>query len=210
MTAEAEIRRGIDQRGAITFAEFMELALYWPAGGYYATGNPIGPGGDYYTSPLVHPAFGALLAVQLFQMWQLLGQPDPFTVVELGAGNGLLCRDIVAAAGGLPPPFPRCLAYVCLERRRAKGLEDELYSGPTPVRVSRLAATGIPFRRMVGCFISNEYFDAFPVHQVTMAEGRLLEIYVTQEDGELVMTTGELSNPELARTFGPTVFPELS
>ena len=201
MSAEAEIRHRIGQRGAITFAEFMDLALFWPDGGYYVTGDPTGAEGDFYTSPQVHPVFGALLAVQLFQMWRLLGQPDPFTVVELGAGNGLLCRDIVSAADGLPSPFSRCLTYLCLDRRPAKGVEADLHKGPAPSRTSRLAATGIPFRGLVGCFISNEYFDAFPVHQVTMAEGQLLEIYVTQEGGEMVTKTGELSDPALAARF---------
>lgn len=207
MTAEAEILRRIGQRGAITFAEFMELALFWPDGGYYVTNDPTGAVGDFYTSPQVHPVFGALLAVQLFQMWRLLGQPDLFPVVESGAGNGLLCRDIVAAAAGLPPPFPSCLMYVCLDRRRAIGLEstpnvDCASAGlHSTSGVSRLAAAGVPFRRLVGCFISNEYFDAFPVHQVKMVDGRLLEMFVTQEDGELVTQTGELSDPALAARF---------
>lgn len=201
MTAEAEIRRRITQHGAITFAEFMELALYWPGGGYYVTGDRIGAEGDFYTSPQVHPVFGALLAVQLFQMWRLLGQPDPFTVVELGAGNGLLCRDIVSAAGELPSPFLHSFNYVCLDRRRSKGVEATINNSLAPLGVSRIASAGIPFRRLVGCFISNEYFDAFPVHQVTMAEGRLSEIYVTLEGGEMVTKTGELSDPALTERF---------
>lgn len=201
MTAEEEIRRRIGQCGAITFAKFMELALYWPGGGYYVAGDPIGAEGDFYTSPRVHPVFGALLAVQLFQMWRLLGQPDPFTVVELGAGNGLLCRDIVAVAATMPPPFSHCLSYVCLDRRSSKGVEAAIDSGSAPMNVCRMSAAGIPFRRMVGCFISNEYFDAFPVHQVTMTEGRLSEIYVTQEGSEIVTKTGELSDPALSSRF---------
>ena len=105
MSAEAEIRRRISERGAITFAEFMEVALYHPDRGYYTSGEQIGAGGDFYTSPAVHPAFGALLSVQLFQMWELLGRPTDFTVVETGAGNGLLCRDILTAAKGLDDNF---------------------------------------------------------------------------------------------------------
>ena len=77
--------------------------------------------------PLAHPAFGALLAVQLRQLWQLMDAPDPFYVVELGAGNGLLCRDILAAAAAMPDNLPlnmpdgfaRCLRYLCLDRRSA-------------------------------------------------------------------------------------------
>jgi len=195
-TAEAEIRHRIAQRGAITFAEFMELALYWPGGGYYVTGDPTGAQGDFYTSPQVHPVFGTLIAVQLFQMWRLLGEPDPFTVVELGAGNGLLCRDIVAAAGELPPTFVDCLSYVCLDLRWGN-----LVGGQEPSGVNRVAAVGIPFRHLVGCIISNEYFDAFPVHQVTLIEGTLSEIYVTQVEGDLVMNAGGLSDSALAARF---------
>ena len=62
MTVEREIRRRIRERGCIAFAEFMELALFWPPGGYYLQRRPIGASGDFYTSPHAHPAFGALLA----------------------------------------------------------------------------------------------------------------------------------------------------
>ena len=95
----------------------MEVALYWPQGGYYTGREPVGAVGDYYTSPAVHPAFGALLAVQLLQMWRHMGRPHPFTVLELGAGNGLLCRDINAYATDLPEEFAAALRYICLDRR---------------------------------------------------------------------------------------------
>ena len=68
MNAEYEVIRRIDERGKITFAEFMDIALYWPQGGYYMGREPVGAQGDFYTSPTVHPAFGTLLAVQLFQI----------------------------------------------------------------------------------------------------------------------------------------------
>ena len=193
MTAEAELRRRIATRGPITLAEFMELALYHPGGGYYTAGERVGAAGDFYTSPSVHPAFGALLAVQLFQMWELLGRPAPFTVVEPGAGNGLLCRDITAGATGLHEEFARSLRYVCLDRRRNTGCERGLPG------VSRLAAKGLPLRRMVGCVLSNELLDAMPVHQVTVERGRLREIHVALDGSELVMQTGKPSSPLLGR-----------
>ena len=171
----------------------MEAALYHPDGGYYTARERIGGAGDFYTSPSVHPAFGALLAVQLLQMWKLLGQPSPFTVAEPGAGNGLLCRDIAAAAAGLPDGFARSLRYVCLDRRGNAGYERGLPG------VSRLAATGLPLRGMVGCIFSNELLDAFPVHQVTVEGGRLREVYVTLDDAEFATETGEPSTPLLAR-----------
>ena len=195
MSAESEIRRRIQERGErgkITFAEFMEVALYWPEGGYYSGREPVGAGGDYYTSPAVHPVFGALLAVQLHQMWRLMDRPSPFTVLEPGAGNGLLCRDIVSYAALLPDGFASSLRYVCLDRRPAGPIESGL------PRTSRVLAEGTPFRGLRGCVLSNEYLDAYPVHQVVMAGDGLKEVYVGLEDGKLVELTGEPSDPGLA------------
>ena len=112
MSAESEVRRRIQKRGKITFVEFLEIALYWPQGGYYTGPERVGADGDYYTSPAVHPVFGALLAVQLYQMWRLMDRPAPFTVLELGAGSGLLCRDIITYAAGLPEGFAQSLRYI--------------------------------------------------------------------------------------------------
>ncbi len=189
--AESEVRRRIDERGAITFAEFMDLALYWPRGGYYSSGGPIGPSGDYYTSPQVHPVFATLLAVQLFQMWQLLDRPDPFTVVELGAGNGLLGRDLASCWKSLPVKSPPSLRYVCLDRRAGPGVEVDTGG-------SRVAASGIPLQPVVGCILSNEYLDAFPVHQVTMTPDGLQEVYVVEDAGRLALRLGQPSTPALA------------
>ena len=72
----------------ITFAEFMELALYDAQAGYYATkAVDIGAQGDFFTSPHLGNDFGELLAVQFAQMWEILGYPSPFTLVEMGAGK---------------------------------------------------------------------------------------------------------------------------
>ena len=192
MTAEAEIRRRILRQGAITFAEFMGVALYWPDGGYYTTTEPFGASGDYYTSPMAHPAFGALLAVQLFQMWQLLCSPKVFTVTEMGAGNGLLCRDITTYSGHLSEEFQASLRYVCLDRRLLAG--EELGSS----RTSRVAAAGIPLKGVNGCILSNEFLDALPVHQVRVDGGRLKEVYVALNEDNLVETLGEPSIPDLS------------
>lgn len=170
----------------------MEVALYWPQGGYYAGREPIGAHGDYYTSPAVHPAFGALLAVQLFQMWRVMERPSPFTVLEPGAGNGLLCRDICSHAALLPDGFSDALKYICLDRRSAGTIESGLPGA------NRVLANGIPFRGLQGCVLSNECLDAFPVHQVVMAAGGLREVYVGLAGERLVEVTGKLSDPRLA------------
>ncbi|MDP6549784.1 MAG: SAM-dependent methyltransferase [Dehalococcoidia bacterium] len=198
MKAEAEIRRRILEQGAIPFAEFMGLALFWPEGGYYAGGEPAGGAGDFYTSPLVHPAFGALLALQMFQMWQLLDRPDPFTVVEMGAGNGLLGRDVADCSTKLPSGFGRSMRYICLDRRAVAGVERPSREDRPPGGVDRVVASGLPFHGMRGCVLSNELLDSAPVHQVTMLRGGLREVYVTLKDEELTPDLREPSTPELS------------
>src|SRR6476469_6669822 len=81
----------------ITFAEYMDLALYHPQHGYYATNEvKIGKHGDFFTSPHLGADFGEVLAEQFVQMWEILGKPNLFTIVEMGAGQGILAADILA------------------------------------------------------------------------------------------------------------------
>lgn len=106
------------------FDRFMEMALYEPGLGYYATlaCDPSGQSGssaDYQTSPQVHRAFGYLLARQLAHFWEALGRPNPFVVAELGAGAGELADQIIEglAAAGLPAR----VVYHAVDRRVGDG-----------------------------------------------------------------------------------------
>ena len=192
MTVESEIRRRLAKQGRVTFAEFMELALYWPEGGYYAgASNRIGSQGDFYTSPMVHPAFGGLISVQLFQMWQLLGEPPLFTVVEYGCGNGQLGRDILTSSQRLSDSFQSALNYVGVERQISAGSSEDNLSFPV---VHPEAAPN----QITGCVLSNELLDAFPVHQVRLQNGELREIYVALENEQLTEQLGPPSTLALA------------
>ena len=155
MTAESEIRRRIAERGRIPFAEFMGVALYWPHGGYYSSGGNIGASGDFFTSPLAHPTFGALIAVQLYQMWLALDRPELFTVLEPGSGDGLLCRDILTFSETLPDGFKDALRYLCVDRRASSGHEKGIASA------SRVVSESLPVRGSDG------------VHPLQRASGRL-------------------------------------
>ena len=86
----------IRKEGPITFEMFMDMALYYPELGYYSSGrNAIGKRGDFYTSPHLHPVFGIMLGKQLIEMWMVMGRPEIFHAVEIGAGTGYLCKDIL-------------------------------------------------------------------------------------------------------------------
>lgn len=197
--AERAIRRRIARRGPITFADFMAATLYAP-GGYYT--RPAA-GADYYTGPQVHPAFGALLAVQLFHLWTLLERPDQFNVLEPGGGDGLLCRDILTATRYLPDGFGDAIGYTVLDQRPTAGWERGFVNAARVIGdvLGPGQASALP---PVHCVLSNELLDAMPVHRVRMEGGHLRELYVGVEpdvadgyEGALVELSGEPSTPEL-------------
>lgn len=90
MTPLAEILRNeIGRSGPMPFPRFMELALYHPEFGYYRRKrDPFGAGGDFYTAEQIQPVFGILIAQRIRMLRHLMGDPDDFSVVEMGAGRG--------------------------------------------------------------------------------------------------------------------------
>jgi SAM-dependent MidA family methyltransferase len=98
---EETIRHEIKTCGPVTFARYMELALYHPEHGYYASGRArIGRKGDFFTNVSVGPVFGKLLAAQFLEVWEKLDRPHPFNIVEQGAHDGQLAADVLGALRG--------------------------------------------------------------------------------------------------------------
>src|SRR5206468_1545177 len=104
----------------MTVAAFMGLALYHPEVGYYArAAQRTGRAGDFFTSVDVGPIFGELLAKQLAEMWHLLQQPASFDLVEAGAGNGRLSRDVLDAAARTDSAFYAAIRLSLVEQSTA-------------------------------------------------------------------------------------------
>lgn len=210
---EALIRDEIAREGPITFARFMALALYHPTLGYYSGGGegrePVGWSGDYFTSGDVHPLWGWCIARQLHEMWELLGRPHPFYVVEPGAGRGLLARDVWAYAVERAPEWGAALRYTLVEHAppgsplraaREAQLAADLAALGAPASATRWVAAldeAVP-PGAVGCVVANELVDALPVHIVEARDGVLSEVYVDATPARLVERLGSLSRPELA------------
>ncbi len=186
----------------------MELALYHPKQGYYASSSTqIGAAGDFLTSCHLSADFGELLAQQFAQMWDFLQQPHPFTLVEMGAGQGLLAADVLIALQRNHPDCFACLKYRIIERSPAlinlqqhqlrQFLETEGF-------IAWCDFVDLP-DSITGCFFSNELVDAFPVHQVVLEAGQLREIYVSVDrlhsPTHFVEVVGDLSTPKLAEYF---------
>ena len=182
---EELLAKRICRYGPIPFADFMRECLYHPVHGYYS--KPESQRFvDYYTSVDVHPIFGRLLARKFAEMWNQLGRPKEFLLVEAGAGVGRLALHILDFCSAKLPEFYGAVGYVAVERsasRREQTLERlERYVAGGRLRTS----AEIPLQIPAGCVFSNELIDALPVHRVVMAEHGLQEIFVGCEDGKLV------------------------
>ena len=189
----------IHTRGPLTFAEYMELALYHPELGYYArTDRPSGRAGDFFTSVDVGPLFGALLADQFAEMWRILGSPE-FDLVEVGAGSGWLSCDILDAAATSDPAFYATIRLQLVERSStARAAQPAALSA----HADRLTASprSLP-DAMCGAIFANELLDALPTHVVVMTRSGLREIFVDARGDRLVERDGPLSSPAIAAYF---------
>ncbi len=215
ITLETLIREEIAQRGAMSFARFMALALYHPTFGYYSGGGegrePVGWSGDYFTSVDVHPLWGWCVARQLHEMWKLLDQPKPFHVIEPGAGRGLLASEVWTYALRDAPDWADALRYTLVERTPAESPLGTARRARLDAALTRLGAPEHATRWVssvdesgaagsCGCVVANEVVDALPVHIVQVQQGTLAEVYVDVAGGSsarLIEQVGPLSRPEL-------------
>jgi SAM-dependent MidA family methyltransferase len=190
----------IRAEGPLSFERYMEWALYEPAHGFFALGGGAGRrGGDFLTSPEVGALFGAVVAAWLDAVWDRMGRPDPFTVVEAGAGRGALAIAVRAAA-------PRCASsmhYVMVERSEALRTSQrehldvvdppEAFPAPGGGGPRFYSMAEMPTGRIRGVVLANELLDNLPFRLVECGEAGWSEVLVDLgPDGGLRESTGGL------------------
>jgi len=167
------IRVEIDKQGPISFARFMQQALYHPEHGYYSSGRcAIGRKGDYFTNVSVGPLFGEFLAAQFAEMWERLGSVEDFTIIEQGAHDGQFARDVLESVQKRAPEFFAALRYQIVE--------------PFPILQDRQWRALERFRDKVkwrdslqpflGVHFSNELLDAMPVRLISGDMEKLVDL----------------------------------
>jgi SAM-dependent MidA family methyltransferase len=198
------IRQEIRTRGPLTAAAFIDIALYHPELGYYArAGRRSGRGGDFFTSVDVGPLFGELLAVQIAECFDVLsaGPQALLDLVEAGAGDGRLARDVLdALERDRPDLYARTRVHL-VERSPEAGRAQQSTLGPHAHRLAAdagsAASAGDLRHGTAGVVYANELLDALPVHLVVMRKRGLREIFVGLRDGALVEVEGDPSSPDL-------------
>ncbi len=221
------------RQGTLRFDRFVDLALYGPGGFFVSGGRGAGRRGDFLTSPEVGPLFGSVVARALDTEWARLGRPDPFVVVEAGAGRGALARAVLGAG----PGCASALRYVCVERSaRLRRKIEELLPVEPPATVLGLAAAGgadgaggiddddvvvagtgpsvtvledLPAGPVTGVVLANELLDNLAFRLLERADGGWLEVFVGVGAGEgpftEVLVEAPAATAEVADRLAPRV-----
>jgi SAM-dependent MidA family methyltransferase len=187
---EAAIRDEIAASGPMTFARFMELALYDPDRGYYRS-EVARPGreGDFLTAPEAHPIFGRAIARLVVDVWAALDRPPELTIREHGAGTGALAGALLEGLRDETPDLAAAIRYqpVEVEPRRIEALGERLGGIVED-------DDGEP---ITGLVIANEVLDALPTHRVVGTADGLAEVFVGIVDGRLADVPGPASTAAL-------------
>lgn len=189
-----ELLRRFHEKGPLTFAEFMEVALYSEAGGYYTSSQGRwGGGGDYITSLDVSPAFSSTLAKEVVEMWEVMDRPADFTLVEAGAGRGWLSKGILDRVREISAGLFKVIKARLVEKN------PHLRQPPAENIVWHEDLRDVP-GPFQGVILTNELIDSFPVHRVVWKDG-LKEIYTGYDGGSFIDVVGPVSTGRLTEYF---------
>ncbi|MBI1392251.1 MAG: class I SAM-dependent methyltransferase [Alphaproteobacteria bacterium] len=175
--------------GPITVADYMSDALFHPNDGYYTSQSPIGARGDFTTAPEVSQIFGELIGLWLVQSWMEIGEPDYFTLVELGPGRGVMMQDILRAAA-VRPKFLKAARVQLVETSGRLRHEQQKRLKGAPASIEWKDSFNETADGPI-LIVANELFDCLPIRQFVMTERGWRErmVNVADDSEQLIFTT---------------------
>jgi len=168
----------LKEKKSIPLDQFINIALYDKKFGYYMKKNPFGKKGDFVTSPLISNLFAEMLAVWCVSFWEHLGKPSKILLVELGPGDGTLCKDLLNTFKKFKY-FYNSLEINLLEiSNKLKTIQKK--------KINNKKVKWIKKIQEINCgpiiFLGNEFFDALPIKQIYKKKKLFLEKYVALSD----------------------------
>ncbi len=184
MSLEDIIKATIAERGFMTVADYMGLALSHPEHGYYMKKDPLGKAGDFTTAPEISQIFGEMLGALLAQQWRIMGEPAA-TLVELGPGRGTLMADMLRITRHVEG-FHDSLCVQMVETSPAlRARQQETLHGTHP-DISWHNTLELPPKPLL--LVANEFFDALPIRQFVSDGKEIRERTVMCEEGKLAFS----------------------
>lgn len=168
------------QAGPMSLASYMGLCLTHPRHGYYRQGTAIGAAGDFITAPEISQMFGEMVGFFLVNLWQQMGEPKAFTLLELGPGRGTLMSDILRVAGRAPG-FAAAVALELFESD--PGLMAEQKARLAAHQPTWIQNFDLPADTPL-LVVANEFFDALPIRQFVRGKTGWHERMVGLFDGK--------------------------
>jgi SAM-dependent MidA family methyltransferase len=191
----------IAEKGPISFKEFMEQALYHPQFGYYTSKKQIiGKEGDFVTSSSYHPIFGYVLAKKTMGL-NLENGKSKFSILEIGAGKGLLSIDILKYFKKYEKEIYQKTEYLIVEKSPVmKEVQKSLAKKAGELKKVKWknSIEKLKTKKFTGVIICNELLDSFPVHLIKKMKGKYFEMFVSFRNNRFVEIFKPMKNKEVA------------
>ncbi len=159
--------------GEMRLDKFIEASLWHESHGYYSTKTVFGRKGDFVTAPEISQIFGEMIGAWIIQTWQRLGAPKKISLLEMGAGRGILMRNALRFCNQVPE-FMSALSLHILEKSerlqaiQRNNIDKDIHFVSS---LSQLPSTPT-------IIIANEFYDALPIRQFRFEDGGWLETYI--------------------------------
>lgn len=158
----AIIREHIEKTGAMTIADYMQVALQHPDYGYYRHGDPLGQAGDFVTAPEISQMFGEMVGLWCADIWRQMGKPEEFILLEMGPGRGTLMQDALRATSRITGFHAAMRLHLLESSATLLAQQMEKIGAFNPAYIDHVSQ--IPPLPVI--VIANEFFDALPVRQL--------------------------------------------
>jgi len=164
----------LKEKKTISLDQFISFSLYDKKFGYYMKKNPFGKDGDFITSPLISNLFGEMLAIWCVAFWEYIGEPKKILLVELGPGDGSLCKDLLKTFKQFKN-FYNSLEINLLEiSDKLKTIQQAKINNKKVKWIKKIKE--INYGPVI--FLGNEFFDALPIKQIYKKKKLFFEKYV--------------------------------